>query len=30
MKHLEETPWWICDEGDENYYIPKLPGERTF
>ena len=19
MKHLEETPWWICDEGDENY-----------
>ena len=19
MKHLEETPWWICDEGDENF-----------
>ena len=19
MKHLEETPWWICDENDENY-----------
>ena len=19
MKHLEDTPWWICDEGDENY-----------
>ena len=19
MKHLEETPWWICDEDDENY-----------
>ena len=19
MKHLEETPWFICDEGDENY-----------
>ena len=19
MKHLEETPWWICDVGDENY-----------
>ena len=19
MKHLEETPWWISDEGDENY-----------
>jgi len=19
MKHLEETPWWICDEGDKNY-----------
>jgi DNA polymerase elongation subunit (family B) len=19
MKHLEETPWWICDEEDENY-----------
>ena len=16
MKHLEEVPWWICDEGD--------------
>ena len=19
MKQLEETPWWICDEGDKNY-----------
>jgi len=19
MKHLEETPWWICDEGDYNF-----------
>lgn len=19
MRHLEETPWWICDEGDINY-----------
>jgi len=19
MKHLEETPWWICDADDENY-----------
>jgi len=19
MKHLEEVPWWICDEGDVNY-----------
>ena len=19
MKHLEETPWWICDTEDENY-----------
>jgi len=19
MKHIEEVPWWICDEGDENY-----------
>lgn len=19
MKHLEDTPWWICDEGDVNY-----------
>jgi len=19
MKHLEDTPWWICDKGDENY-----------
>ncbi len=19
MKHLEETPWWICDDEDENY-----------
>ena len=19
MKHLEETPWFICDKGDENY-----------
>lgn len=19
MKHLENTPWWICDAGDENY-----------
>ena len=19
MKHLEETPWWICDAEDENY-----------
>ena len=19
MKHLEETPWWICDPGDINY-----------
>ena len=19
MKHLEETPWWICDTDDENY-----------
>ena len=19
MKHLEETPWWICDPGDTNY-----------
>ena len=19
MKHLEDTPWWICDEGDTNY-----------
>lgn len=19
MKHLEETPWFICDENDENY-----------
>ena len=19
MKHIEETPWFICDEGDENY-----------
>jgi hypothetical protein len=19
MKHLEETPWWICDANDENY-----------
>jgi len=19
MKHIEDTPWWICDEGDENY-----------
>jgi DNA polymerase elongation subunit (family B) len=19
MRHLEDTPWWICDEGDVNY-----------
>jgi DNA polymerase elongation subunit (family B) len=19
MKHLEDTPWWICDEGDTNH-----------
>jgi hypothetical protein len=19
MKHLEETPWWICDKEDTNY-----------
>ena len=19
MKHIEETPWWICDDDDENY-----------
>ena len=19
MKHLEDTPWWICDPGDNNY-----------
>ena len=19
MKHIQDTPWWICDEGDENY-----------
>jgi hypothetical protein len=19
MIHLEETPWWICDEGDKNF-----------
>ena len=19
MKHLEDTPWFICDPGDENY-----------
>lgn len=19
MKHIEETPWWICDEGDYNF-----------
>ena len=19
MKHIEETPWWICDEDDKNY-----------
>ena len=19
MKHIEDVPWWICDEGDENY-----------
>ena len=19
MKHLEDTPWWICDKGNENY-----------
>ena len=19
MKHLEETPWFICDKEDENY-----------
>lgn len=19
MKHLEDTPWWICDEGDYNF-----------
>ena len=19
MKHIEGVPWWICDEGDENY-----------
>ena len=19
MKHIEDIPWWICDEGDENY-----------
>jgi len=19
MKHIEEVPWWICDEGDVNY-----------
>ena len=19
MKHLEDTPWWICDNGDTNY-----------
>ena len=19
MKHIEEVPWWICDEGDTNY-----------
>jgi len=21
MKHLEEVPWWICDDEDENYCI---------
>ena len=21
MKHLEETPWFICDKGDENYCV---------
>ena len=19
MKHLEDTPWWICDSEDTNY-----------
>ena len=19
MKHIEDTPWWICDEGDKNF-----------
>ncbi len=19
MKHIEDTPWWICGEDDENY-----------
>jgi len=19
MKHIEDTPWWICDEGDYNF-----------
>ena len=19
MKHIEDTPWWICDKEDENY-----------
>lgn len=19
MKHIEDVPWWICDDGDENY-----------
>ena len=19
MKHIQDTPWWICDEGDDNY-----------
>ena len=19
MKHIEDTPWWICDKDDENY-----------
>ena len=19
MKHIEEVPWWICDEGDYNF-----------
>ena len=19
MKHLEDTPWWICDQEDTNY-----------
>ena len=30
MKHLEETPWWICDEDDYNFCAYVDTGFKLF